>query len=261
MNFKTTLYLFLLLTSTTCFSQENSIFHLKNGNIVSGIVNDYDAKTSIYHITSEYNNDINIHQSDITKIIPYAPNQKSDMQQIKRGKITHSNSNQNLKQNEIGVSVFIVAIESEKFTESRNDIVHTGIAGFYNFAFNDHVTSRIIVYEAKSDEESKRLTGVDSRVSGMETQLLLSTNTNKRGWKFYIGGVLFGEVWDIDGNTSSDLLPTEGTHSGVGVIYGLGYNYDSLAIDFSSSIRQKSSYDIADLKMVGSGGLTLSYRF
>jgi len=224
------LYLILLLICTNCYSLENR-------------------------------NNFNIHPSEVIKITKQDPSQKSNVQAIKSSRDTNSEINKHQKENEIGISVFFVTIENEDFLGSPNNITHAGIAGYYNYAFNKHITSRIIVYEAKSDEESKRLTGINSRISGMETQLLLSTNTNKQGWKFYIGGVLFGEVWDMDSNTPSNQLPSEGTHSGIGVTYGLGYNYQSLAIDLSTSIHHNSAYDISNLQIAQSGGLSLSYRF
>lgn len=265
MNLKTIAYTALLLMSLNGYAQEynpdnNSSFHLKNGNIIIGELIEYDVENNIYQILKHSGVKFKIHSSQISKIV------------IQKNKFfekntTHAISNKfpiknsQSKNHEIGFSLFIVSIESkDKVWQEDNELTHAGFSGFYSHAHTDHLITRFYIYDATISEKGKNIVS-DSRISGLEAQILMTTNSNQHGWKFFAGLSAFGEKWDTKRKNSSHLLPTRNTHAGFGITYGLGYNFKKVAIDFSTTTRQKTSYQLPEAQTIASGGLTISHRF
>lgn len=266
MKLKTMLYILLSIVSLNGYAQENNAnsnaFHLKNGDVIKGHITEHDVENGTYQISENSGEKSSIQASEISKIVFIHKNTESNNSKHYKSNPHRTKSKKYLKNSEIGFSLFIMSIERKSNSWGEdNNLTHEGFSGFYSQALNDHLVTRFYIYDATVSDEDKQNVVNNSRISGMEAQVLLTTNSNHHGWKFFGGVSAFGEVWDTEREKSNDLLPSKDTHAGFGLVYGLGYNFKSVAIDFSTTIRQKTSYELPEAKTIASGGLTISHRF
>ena len=100
-------------------------------------------------------------------------------------------------------------------------------------------------------------------INGLEAQFLLGSNLNAEGFKIYGLGGFFRETPKV-GSIESDV-----DYSGAMIGGGLGYNWKSVALDFSLAWRQNDDYmdedndaksDDPDIDMM-SGSLSIGLRF
>lgn len=95
----------------------------------------------------------------------------------------------------------------------------------------------------------------------LELSLIAGQKLNREGFKWYLGGGLFNEKWELAGFSE--------TFSGLQLTAGLGYNWAPVALDFWISMRDASDYedfvrDVLDVSVdarAASAGLALGLRF
>ena len=264
MKFKIIACIILSITSLSGYTQEKdsvtNIFHLKNGNTIKGEVIEYDTDNNTYRIFRTNGFKSTIHVSQILNIVVNTKKSKKTLKTY-RTKTRVSKSSKTAKNNEIGASLYVMSIESKANTwQDNNELTHAGFSGYFSHAHTNHLITRFYIYDANVVEKDKTIVS-KSRISGIEAQVIFTTNANQQGWKFFGGLSAFGEKWDTRRSKTSHLLPTRNTHAGLGLTYGLGYNFKNIAIDFSTTVRQKTSYQLSNAQTIASGGLSIAHRF
>jgi hypothetical protein len=132
-------------------------------------------------------------------------------------------------------------------------------------AFNDHVALRGSIYGAAWDVND------ELEVTGYDAQLLLGSNLNREGFKYYVALGVFDERIGLEGDDVDDKERFSGAQLGA----GFGYNWPQVALDYTLNIRSASDYadfieDSGMMQVAGarrsevtatSTALTLSLRF
>lgn len=149
----------------------------------------------------------------------------------------------------IGLASYATHIEYDAWAAEDDDF--SGFALFGTGALNHNVAIRGGFYSLEHDDYN------DVDGSGIELQLLGGNNFDSVGFKIYGGVGLFNE--EIEDYDFSGMLLT----------FGIGYNWQKIALDFWISVRDADDYEdfIADYLGYGSdatassGALMLGYRF
>lgn len=132
-------------------------------------------------------------------------------------------------------------------------------------AFNDNVALRGSIYGAAWDVND------ELEVTGYDAQLLLGSNLNREGFKYYVALGVFDERIGLEGDDVDDKERFSGAQLGA----GFGYNWPQVALDYTLNIRSASDYadfieDSGMMQVAGarrsevtatSTALTLSLRF
>lgn len=152
----------------------------------------------------------------------------------------------------IGGGTYGSAIASDDFS---NDIEFSGVAFSFGYAFTNQFAFRGTYFTLDEDT----LPELESR--GFDLNFYLGANLATPGFKAYVGGGLFKDEWSIGGGKES--------FSGLQLSGGLGYNWESVSLDFLLNIRDASDYEDfinegsfyqADVG-VATGSLLVSVRF
>ena len=132
-------------------------------------------------------------------------------------------------------------------------------------AFNDNVALRGSIYGAAWDVND------ELEVTGYDAQLLLGSNLNREGFKYYVALGVFDERIGLEGDDVDDKERFSGAQLGL----GFGYNWPQVALDYTLNVRSASDYadfieDSGMMQVAGarrsevtatSTALTLSLRF
>ena len=132
-------------------------------------------------------------------------------------------------------------------------------------AFNDNVALRGSIYGAAWDVND------ELEATGYDAQLLLGSNLNREGFKYYVALGVFDERIGLEGDDVDDKERFSGAQLGA----GFGYNWPQVALDYTLNIRSASDYadfieDSGMMQVAGarrsevtatSTALTLSLRF
>ena len=130
----------------------------------------------------------------------------------------------------------------------------SGLALSFSYAVSDAFAFRGSLFSLEHDDFS----AIDS--SGFDLLGHFGINMASPGLKLYIGGGIFKDKWEL-GSLNE-------TFSGLQLSGGIGYNWESVALDFILNIRDASDYeDSASTPFnqvdaaAASGSLLLSFRF
>jgi len=260
------LFILLPFVSDNVHAGNVNRIHLKNGDIISGTILEFNEEAREYKIETRTGTVFNLNETEIKKIIVDSNHEEPEIKKIQRPDIKQTTNlitslNPSKKHN-FGVGLFILSFVSEKnYAQLDNDsLTYSGYNLFYQYGITDHFAARLNIYSLDTARDDRKYFLEKTDVRGLEGQFLLSSNTNKNGWKFYLGGIFFIENWDNNSLNSPFPIPNKNEYQGIGGVFGLGYNFQQISIDFAISIRSKSEYDISKLDSASSGGFTVGYR-
>ena len=158
-----------------------------------------------------------------------------------------------LKPFSLGVGLYqsVVSVDDAQYA---NDEL-SGLGFSLGYSFSDQFAIRATYFSLEHDDFSE----VDS--SGYDLVGYVGTGLTSYGFKAYIGGGLFKDKWEVTAFSES--------FSGLQINGGLGYNWNSVSLDFNFSLRDASDYenfvnDISGDKISASavtGMLLMSARF
>ena len=235
-----------LATNTVQSAELEDVIYLKNGSTIRGVITEQDVQDGTYRI-----------QTMGGSVFVYTP---EDIEKVTKEPKLQSVSTQstiNVIQNEvpsrnhaIGIATWGLSLTDLNAPAGEDDDTQfNGAALTYQFSFNNYIAMRFNLYSAEHEDFS------DLVISGMDGQVILTTNARNKGFKFYLGAGYFDEKWDNGNNETS--------FSGGEFIFGLGYNWSRVGLDLAGGVRPQSAYDApdeADLLFV-TGSLRLTYRF
>mgnify|MGYP005991696981 CR=1 FL=1 len=158
-----------------------------------------------------------------------------------------TNANQADKQWSVGIGSYALVIDDEDYGDDE----FTGLTLSSTYAFSDEFAMRGSYYSLEHDDWSAL------EVTGFDIVGYWGTGLMSEGFKAYIGGGVYHESLEVENVDES--------FSGAQLNGGIGYNWESVALDLSLGIRTVGDYedfadDNADLTAVTSS-LTISYRF
>jgi len=85
---------------------------------------------------------------------------------------------------------------------------------------------------------------------------LLTTNARNNGFKLYVGVGYFSEDF------KNETFGLKNNFSGSEGVFGLGYNWNRIGLDFSGAVRPKNAYDIKNSNvMFITSSLGINFRF
>lgn len=150
-----------------------------------------------------------------------------------------------------GTYALVVAYNNDNYV---NDEL-AGLSVSASYAFSDNVGMRGTYYSLDHND----IAALDD--SGYDFIAYIGDGLQSRGFKVYVGGGIFNESWEIGDNSES--------FRGLQISGGLGYNWDSVALDFVLSLREPGDYEDVIFNNIGdsvnaaaaSGGLIISARF
>ena len=153
----------------------------------------------------------------------------------------------------IGLGTYrsVIAYDS---TVAGDDELSGGSLSF-SYAISNQFAVRASYFSLEHDDSA----ALES--TGYDLLAYIGSNLAAPGFKAYIGGGLFSDKWEL-GSFSE-------TFGGLQLSGGLGYNWDSVALDFILGIRDASDYEdfvngassFAVSATAITGSLLLSYRF
>ena len=155
-----------------------------------------------------------------------------------------------MRSHTIGIATWGISLPDLNAESGQDDETqYSGGALTYQFGFHDHIAMRLNLYSADHEDSS------DVTISGIDAQLILTTNARSKGFKFYIGGGDFDEKWV---NGFRDI-----SYSGGEFVFGLDYNWNRVGLDLAGGVRPQSAYDVPDEAdiLIVTGSLRLTYRF
>jgi hypothetical protein len=152
----------------------------------------------------------------------------------------------------LGAGFYRSILASDDFID---EVEFTGVAFSFGYAFTDQLAFRGTYFALEEVDFSE----LESK--GFDLNLYLGTGLASQGVKAYVGGGLYKDKFSIGSNSES--------FSGLQLSGGVGYNWESISIDFILNIRETSDYEDffneglpfdVDISAV-SGALLLSLRF
>ncbi len=161
-----------------------------------------------------------------------------------------------VKQWSIGISSYATSVYLDSYGGYSADF--SGVALMGTYAFNDNVAVRAGYYWLESDNFS------DLDSSGLDLVAYYGTGLATQGFKAYIGGGFFTDSWESSDSTG--FYDNSASFSGVQINGGIGYNWESVSLEFVIGIRQPDDYKDSerfyndDISVV-SGALLFSGRF
>jgi hypothetical protein len=156
-------------------------------------------------------------------------------------------NSQPMKHWSVGAGTYVVTIA---FDNSEDDSFGGGALSA-TYAFNDNFAIRGNLFSLEHEDFS------DVELTGFEMLAYYGTGLATKGFKAYVGGGLYNE--SIEANYFDEDF------TGVQISGGIGYNWESLSLDFSLGLRSTGDYedifDDGEEVSVASGALVLAYRF
>ena len=154
-----------------------------------------------------------------------------------------------IKHLQVGIGSYVTNVSY--FNSSDDEFSGGAISAAY--ALNDNLSFRASVYALENDVFS----ALENK--GYDLSIYGGTGLMTHGFKIYGGGGIFSETWQVAG--------FEDDFSGVQLGGGIGYNWDTVALDFIVGIRSISDYEDnlspfgLEVESSTSGTLALSIRF
>ena len=153
----------------------------------------------------------------------------------------------------IGIGTYRTVIAYDNSLYDDQEL--SGFSLSFAYAVSDMLALRGTWFSLEHDDFS------DIESTGYDLLAHLGTGLATHGFKAYIGAGLFSDKWE-SGAVSK-------TFDGLQLSGGIGYNWDSVSLDFILGIRDASDYEafvnqgiFTDVSAaVVSGSLLLSYRF
>lgn len=150
-----------------------------------------------------------------------------------------------------GTYALVVAYDNNNYT---NDEL-AGLSVSAGYAITDKFGLRATYYTLDHND----IAALDD--TGYDLVGYIGGGLQSRGFKAYVGGGVFHESWDYGGVSDS--------YGGLQISGGLGYNWDSLALDLVGAVREPGDYEKALLRNTGqsvnagtaSAALIFSARF
>ena len=237
----------------------DDVIYLNNGSVIRGIIIEQRPKDGVYKIQSEGGN-IFVYKTDEIEKVTKEP-KINGLQNGININIVNNNTNTNIdeekennskkdtsRRHAIGMSSWGLSRENRT---SGDKAQFQGGAITYQYGLNDHIATRINIYSATHEDVSSL------KASGLDVQLILTSNARNSGFKFYIGAGYFSEKWEND----SAIIKASLSYSGAEGVFGFGYNWNRVGLDLAGAVRPKSSYDeTADVLYV-TGALRITYRY
>jgi len=154
----------------------------------------------------------------------------------------------------IGIGTYATTIAYDNSLLKDDEL--SGFSLSFGYAVFDQFALRGSYFSLEHDDLS------DLESKGIDLLGYLGTGLATHGFKAFIGGGFFSDKWQL-GSVSE-------TFNGLQLSGGIGYNWDSVSLDFILGIRDASDYE--DLvnqafpfnpvsAVAVSGSLLLSYRF
>ena len=151
----------------------------------------------------------------------------------------------------LGLYQSVISVDDARYADDEL----SGLGFSLGYSISDQFALRGTYYSLEHDDFSE----VDS--SGYDLVGYLGTGLATYGFKAYIGGGLFKDKWQVAGFSES--------FSGLQMSGGLGYNWDSVSLDFNLSLRDAGDYEDFVNDILGdnirasavSGMLLMSARF
>lgn len=144
-----------------------------------------------------------------------------------------------------------VAYDNQNYTDDRL----AGLSVSASYAYSDKFGFRATYFSLDHND----IAALND--SGIDLVAYIGGGLQSTGLKAYIGGGLFSESWDYGGISDS--------FGGLQISGGIGYNWDSLALDLVAALREPGDYEDALLRNTGqsvnaaaaSAALIFSARF
>ncbi|WP_325412008.1 hypothetical protein [Pseudomonas sp.] len=155
----------------------------------------------------------------------------------------------------LGLSSYATVFSVDTYKGS-DEFRFGGAAINATLSLNNNLALRGHLYSQEWEDASS------TELSGFDLQLLLGSNLAREGFKYYLSLGLFSEELEEPGYSRS--------LSGTMIGFGLGYNWERVALDFSLHARQAQpyadmleelGYPYSGTVSAGSGALSLAYRF
>jgi len=132
-----------------------------------------------------------------------------------------------LKPFSLGVGLYQSVISVDDALYANDEL--SGLGFSLGYSISDQLAFRATYFSLEHDDFSE----VDS--SGYDLVGYVGTGLSSYGFKAYVGAGFFKDKWEVA--TFSESF------SGLQVNGGLGYNWDSVSIDFNLSLRDASDYE------------------
>ena len=153
----------------------------------------------------------------------------------------------------IGIGTYGSVITYDQ--DSEEDDKLSGVSFSFAYAVSDIFALRGTYFSLDHDD----LSALESK--GVDLLAHVGFNLGSPGFKLYIGGGLFKDTWELG--------PVDKTFDGLQLSGGVGYNWDSVALDFIVNVRDASDYEdfVNDASgtnvsaTAATGSLLLSFRF
>ncbi|MBT8118201.1 MAG: hypothetical protein KJN89_00675 [Gammaproteobacteria bacterium] len=154
----------------------------------------------------------------------------------------------------IGIGTYASTIAYDNSLVKDDDF--SGFALSLGYAVSDQFGFRGNYFSLEQDDSS------DLESKGIDLLGYLGVGLATHGFKAYVGGGFFSDKWELG--------PVSETFSGLQLSGGIGYNWDSVSLDFLLNIRDASDYeDFVNRSFpfnpvsaaAVSGSLLISYRF
>lgn len=139
----------------------------------------------------------------------------------------NTNSSPEMKHLNVGIGSYASTINVDgRYGDEDLEFSGFSFSGSYNL--NDNVAFRASYYSLEWDESS------ELESSGFDILAYYGTGLATEGFKAYIGGGLFTDTWEGDGE--------EEDFSGLQLSGGIGYNWEVVALDLIVGIRSADDY-------------------
>lgn len=148
----------------------------------------------------------------------------------------------------VGISTYAITIDAAAYGDDQ----FAGYSLSGGYSFSDNVALRGQYYSTEHDIDSSL------ELSGLDLNVYVGTGLASEGFKAYAGLGVYSETLE------SSYFQVEEDFSGVQLSGGIGYNWESVSLDFALAIRSTGDYEDfgtgADTSAVA-GSLILAYRF
>jgi hypothetical protein len=154
----------------------------------------------------------------------------------------------------IGIGTYASTIAYDDSRVQDDDL--SGFALSFGYAVSDQFAFRGNYFSLEHDDLS------DLESKGIDLLGYLGTGLATPGFKAYVGGGFFSDKWELG--------PVSETFNGLQLSGGIGYNWNSVSLDFLLNIRDASEYEDYVNRALPfnpvsaaavSGALLISYRF
>lgn len=127
----------------------------------------------------------------------------------------------------LGLGTYSSVIDFDALGAAKDEF--SGAAFTFGYTVSDSFLLRATYFSLEHDD----LSAIES--TGFDFLAYLGTGLAKQGFKAYIGGGFFKDEWEVFGFSE--------TFNGLQLSGGIGYNWESVSLDFILGIRDPSDYE------------------